>query len=56
VFEEGLYDSCGNDRGAAPAVNKSLKTGPADAVLKDTVWVDDGFVICAVDDVTFWFD
>ena len=48
--------ACGDDRGGAPAVNKSVKTGPAGAVLEDTSWIDDEFVVmCAVDDVIVWF-
>ena len=39
-----------------PAVDKSVKTGPPGAVLEDTAWVDDGFVTCAVDDVTSLLD
>lgn len=55
-FEEGVYDVCDNDRETAPAIDKLLKINPTGAVLKNTIWVDDGFVICAVGDVTFWLD
>ena len=55
-FEEGVEVACGDDWGAAPTVNKSVKTGPAGIVLDDTSWVDDEFVTCAVDNVTVWFD
>lgn len=42
--------------GPASAVNKSLMTGSAGAMLEGTAWVDDKFVVSAIDDVTVWFD
>ena len=48
--------ACDDDGGPAPPVDKSAKTGPAGAVPEDTSWMDDEFVICAVEDVTAWFD
>lgn len=48
--------ACGDDRGLVPAVNKSVKTGPAGAVLEDTDWVGDGFAIFPVDEVRALLD
>ena len=55
-FEEDVEVACGDGNGAAPAVNKSLKTNPGGAAPEDTAWVDGELVICAVDDVRVWFD